>query len=203
MQEHKFHDFVSTSTNLINTFGSMQTFSDIAQGLSDSNRVGDKLVMNSLELNYWFQSNTSLPSTNQIILRVIVFIWKDDTVPTLADILANGVGVSPEVIMTGPLSHDRKVKRKLLYDKTFYRSGGLVSTAPGLAVTQGNAFWTVKHFLDLKKLPVPIRTINYQGGSVIGVNKVYQLVVSNIPVGVVAANAPNMYFYHRTNYVDG
>lgn len=216
MQEHKYRDFGSLIPRPIRADGLVQCLTDIPQGTRDIERIGDKIVINSIELNYWCASRPAIPDTNQVIMRFIVFIWNDDTSPSLANMLEGLTGnpppgpnagpiIPPEMIVMSPFDHDRKTKRKILWDHTYHQTGGLLVTAtlPLTLQSQGDIFFVKRQFLDLKKLPIAKRTINFEAGGTGGINKIWSITLSNIPTATSDANSPNMYHFHRVNYVDG
>ena len=84
----------------------------MAQGSGQNNRIGDKVTGTSLEMKYELFLSGLATQNPLNTTRVILFIWKDDTTPTVADILED-----PTYPSLSPFNHDKKVKRKILYDK--------------------------------------------------------------------------------------
>lgn len=184
MAEHKVHT-VSILNDSLNSpiyyTGRIYSLTDVAQGQTDSDRIGDKCTGTSLELRYIIQCGvmTAPIASYEFFLRVIIFIWKDDNAPGVNDILATNFAspIIQSFPMLFPFNHDRKVKRKILYNKVhtlvFDKGAGDygVSANP-------QPFTTV--FIPLTKLG-RLNVINYEGGTTDGINKIYIMLLSHLP----------------------
>jgi len=127
------------------------------------------------------------------ILRVIIFIWKDDTAPTTTTIVDPYPGIDSPIM---PLDHDRKVKRKILYDQThsFY-------TDQTNSLCQ-NSILTRRFCIPLTRLKMGMDTINYIGGSTTGVNNIYLLLISNQSTAAAPVSSWPVTVITRYNFVD-
>lgn len=183
--EHKYFDTQQSYTNFainpVLSAGKIDSLTEITQGQSDITRIGDKSTGLSLQMRLQVASVTIATSKHNYLFRVIIFIWKDDTTPLTADILDNnaGFGLSPLSFY----NHDKTIKRKILYDKT-YDFFTYVNTTPNiLSVHRPN--YTMIEYIPLTKLnggsggQKDLNVINFAGGTTTGVNKIYMLTISN------------------------
>lgn len=192
MAEHKYHDKADLLTP--NYSGIITDISAIAQGQTDTTRVGDKVILLSLQ----FKGVVTVPNPDigteiQQIIRVIYFIYKDDTTPVVGTIMES-TG-DPNAI-NSPFIHDRQVKRKVLYDKCFTVkslgtiAGGYTALSKPIAVSA---------YIPLTKLKNKLNTIHYEGGGTTGVNKIWMLVISD---SALSTGACSWRVYNRLNYID-
>lgn len=191
---------------MINHDGVCLPLSLVAQGSNAQQRNGDKVTGTSLEISY-----TSHPDSPGVILgylpqrvfitRVIIFVWKDDTVPTPSDILDTPIFTTlPAPI--GPLDHDRKVKRKLLYDKTHSQFADFSTIAgSGFLAGSDTPIITRRFSIDLTKLR-GTGVIHYQGSSLVAVNTIYVLLITNVSAVAAPLSGWNFEMSARYNYVD-
>jgi len=208
MQEKKYFDSASTANPDNN--GHIVSITDIPQGVTDITRVGDKLVVNSIELGYMLYKDpgTIVDSEWSFLImnvRIIVFVWYDDTNPTVGNILQMGrTGADAWQNVLSPFEHDKKVKRKILYDKMHTVAPGMVYN-PELVnyISQGRANVMKRIFIDLKSKNIAKRTINFEAGGTVGVNKIYVLILAENPSTVSGPVKTNSVLYTRVNFVDG
>lgn len=165
----------------------MTDLTAIPQGSSDSSRVGDKVTIRSLEARLRF---TWFTSADLLIVqyRIILFQWLDDTTPTADDIIDNLTETESDLVH--PFNHDKKVKRKILHEQmgstTWAATTGLENLAP-----------MFKIFIDFTKKKLSTRTVNYQAGGTVGVNKIYMLTLFTSDTNLCIFN-----MYTRINYID-
>lgn len=184
---------------------------DIPQGLIDSNRVGDKINMLSLEFRHgWFPSD-EIKIPQVYFFRVTIFAWFDDTTPSNRDIYEQSYGHIGELARVPgcwAYNHDRKVKRKILYDKSFSIAQQQVSFG---ASTQyysisDNVHGQEKVIIPLSKVLAKNNrnVVNYQNGTTAGVNKIYVLMTNNIDdLNIPAIFVPfSHYVQARINFID-
>jgi hypothetical protein len=110
--ETKFLD-TNTTSYTVTTTGSMQPISQIAQGLTSANRVGDSIRIQHIELRG--RVTVSTAATNSLV-RVMLVRDLDGygTAPTVADVLEVNASVG------APLSPERFQKRErfsILFDE--------------------------------------------------------------------------------------
>lgn len=176
--------------------GIMVDLCSVPQDVTDKSRIGDKLMMSSIEMRLiTYTINDFEPTETDGFMRFIIFKWFDDTIPTRDDILDAASG--PPFAVIAPFNHDKKVKRKILVDRTLTYTW---------YATKNQIHGTAKHirvYIDMKKRSKRMRQIDYQGGSTVGVGKVYVLLVSNIPTPYTPGNCTLGYnFFTRMNFTD-
>ena len=174
--------------------GQFWNMTDIAQGVTKNERIGDRICCSSCEITFnSYYPLAGAPDTLWI-WRFIVFVWKDDTVPTLGEILEDTTNPT-----LSPFNHDTKVKRKILYDKVFNQTFANTTRATeGVAVSVQNANISRKIIIP-SKMWRRYSSVYYQSISGGAVNNVYWLAVSEEGT---AANTWNMDVYSRINFVD-
>lgn len=152
----------------------MVDLTQVTQGTTDTSRIGDKIHIHSIEIRHRTYLKMNAPPTsdgqNQCIVRMILFQWKDDSVPTETDILEP---IGGNIYTISPYNHDRKVKRKVLFDRTFVISAQISATAGHEYAVRDQVM--IKKYISLKKLPGEGITVNYQAASTNGVNKIYMI----------------------------
>lgn len=176
----------SAPSSITTTVG-INTIMSIAVGQTDSTRIGDKVILTKIEGRMHF-TNTG-DATN--FVRVILFQWKESTVPTAADILLAGSSGTQDV---GSLyAHDTRSQFKILYDKILR----LVGNAAAATTPNTDLSILVLHPIIFgKKLLPNIQFI--AGSSTVCYNSVYLLTVSDS----TAAPHPSIYSSYKLNYRD-
>lgn len=204
--ETKFYDVIPSAEAVITYEGTMFELTDIEEGLTDISRIGNKVCGTSLQLRL----RAFLPTPSQIslvpgvLLRVIVFIWKDDTEPITQDILEGSPAIGKTVYAF--LNHTKKVKRKILLDTTMQLNyDNTLNSTNTLVITPGSGSSVhMEKYLPLNKLPDRLRTINFdpsEGDPTKGVNKIWMLVVADGNADTSSVG-PSFYFNARYNYTD-
>lgn len=204
--EHKYHDFIRQFDNITNPYVTntsiVEDLCNIPQGNSDVERIGDKVTLTSLELRLVSYPPINVLTQEAFEYRVTLFIWKDDTFPSAGDVyqVPGAGGEIQNLPSTWAWNHDKKVKRKIIYDKTFSMVTG--TNATNIISATPNAFnhyKTVIPFNGKKR-----NTIHYQSGLSTAVNKIYCIVTTSAPSGSVPATVipHNIYYNVRINYID-
>lgn len=191
--ERKFYDSpvtLSSAGNLLSLAGYMFVLTDMAQGAGTSNRIGDKCTGSSIEIRYLLYSPGAVTTVPFITFRLIIFIWKDDTVPIVGDIL-EAIGLSPPL---SPFNHDKRIKRKVLYDGTH------TQYLDNITKNSNNPNKFKKIILPLNKLRRGLNIVNFQSGTTVAVNHIYALMIAD------TANTANLTwtleFEGRYNFID-
>lgn len=134
----------------------------IAQGTTDTTRIGDEIKLHNIKMNFLVKGNTSANSYN--FLRVILFVWKLDTSlsgnPNLTNVL------SPALVggVSAPASqylHDNREDYQILWDKTYKVDSTLDNTTQSIV--------HIQKFRDLDHL----KGIQYILAGTTAINKVY------------------------------
>jgi len=171
----------------ITVTGQIISLTDVSQGMTDATRIGDKCTGTSLRIRVYSevpgQNSASSPKIYPdpyMNLRIIVFIWKDDTEPTADQIVDGTTLVNNDIKSLLPLNHDMKIKRKLLMDQN-YTASGLVTIAGNISSinTSYKLPVLIKKDVNLTKLKGGLNTINFQNGTLLGINKIYMLAIAN------------------------
>lgn len=148
----------------------------IPQNTTDTSRIGDKLMLNSIQYSFITTPVSTLGACiKHYIFRLVIFKWYDDTIPGWSSILQS-IGLPYENMTQGPFEHDRKVKRKILVNRTFVATQGQSS---GSVASTSNGFpCLMQGYVDLKKKSKRLREIHYEAGSTTGVGHLYYGILS-------------------------
>jgi len=177
--EFKWYDAFNTQVPFSNPNGpsTPQFFAldNIAQGVTQSERVGDKIKASSI-FGRMFFAETGTP-LQDIVVRMLLFIWKAPSAPTLAQIFQDPTQV------TSPLNRDFSMNIAILKDKSW-------------ALNNGHN--QVQHYKFHKKLWY---TNQYQSdtSNLTSRNGLYVVFNTNFPI---SANAPTLDYYFRLTYQD-
>lgn len=196
--EHKYYENGVTLApgggNQLDINGNLLALTDVAQGSGQNNRIGDKATGTSLELKYEIYFPGQLTTNPINTTRIIIFIWKDDTVPTVPDILED-----PNFPTLSPFNHDKKVKRKILYDKTINQYALFIPTAGQSLADSMRPSVTTSVYIPLGKLK-RYCNIYFQAGGIVAVNHIYCLMICD---NNGAANTTWVaQSYSRYNFID-
>jgi hypothetical protein len=176
--------FVDTgSSGSVDYSGTMLCVSQLAQGLTSTDRVGDSIKLQTIELRLLLAASAT--STNTIV-RVIMFRDLDGagTAPTPANVLET-VGSSHAPL--SPYKFNRRDRFGLLFDEVVTLQSVL---ATGLSSTV--IAWKVPHEGHVKYLGTTAASASDGKGSV------YLLLVSDL----TASNLPTFRSYARLEYTD-
>lgn len=186
----------------------------VPQGQTGATRIGDKVTGTSLRItaSTWPDPYYELADPNQwirswfhITWRMVIFIWKDDTTPVTKAELFVPVNIGHQQPIE-PYDIDFKVKSKILLDIIWNQHYDWTFTPDGAGdfhdyVTSANNLKFAKVFrINLTKLRRGMNTINYQGGTVTGVNNIYVWIQSNIvPEASATITQRKTWNYHLTS----
>lgn len=148
--------------------GQVDDLSTIVQGDDFNQRVGNEIDVKSIQMRYaikWKGSET--PTFTPNIIRVIVFYWKDSSVPAVLDVLNVASPLSA-------LNQDKTDLIKIVYDnmyvlnQLYYESG-----------TPANGFWADNSTCDkfYKKLNLRYK-YNGDVATVPNKNQLYMLYIA-------------------------
>jgi len=213
--EKKYYDIVFTALpggtgpgSPLSIGGSVFLLTAVPQGLTDQQRIGDKVTGTSLEVNY----NISPAAIAVIsgyypaklwVTRIIIFIWLDDTAPNPSDVTDISTFLSGGLTYPiAPLDHDRKVKRKVLYDKTHTQWCDFTNTTTGNYTACMLPSITRRFSIPLTKLRGKLDTINFQAATTTAVNHIYMLAYSNATVAAAPLSGWSFDVGMRYNYID-
>ena len=206
LNEKKFYDEFVTVTDA-NKDGAMFCLTDIPQGSSVITRVGDKVVMRNLivrgRIFYDWTDTTHRTSYGpEVRVRILIFIWKDDTDPDVDDLVDSSTSFFPIDACSFMLDHDRKVKRKLLWDHTYDIKNDAFGVSSYNPVYGTGSAADVKTYIDLSRIPLPLRTINFAASTLTGVNKIWMLIKADANARPGNYSGPQVRINTRLSYTD-
>lgn len=176
--ETKVRDIGSNANPLTPTNnGFLQSiFNGITVGTGDLNeRIGDEIAVHSIDLKALFHN----PTAGYEAIRIIVFKWKIEAAPNVADILQyNNMALSPTT-----LDSKKATQYTILSDRLVRNN----------ATGKEPAYWRYKH-----KFKIPLKVAYSAGGSLVLRNDIYILMLPTYSSGV-APTFDNMY---RARYKD-
>jgi len=177
-QERKFHVMQAFSAGL-DSDGFLFRFTDITQGISDTQRVGDSLKVISLNLSYLIENSST---TLALYARVIVFWDKQNQVTSAADLLQTTGSIQ---VINSYKAWDTRFRSNVLFDRVHKLS------MRGL----DNSIARVRTTLKVRK------HIQYiAGGAIADTGGLKMIVLSEEPAPAVNIG---MNYYARVQFVDG
>lgn len=192
--ELKHHDQPENRVEITNfNFGggnNMYNLTSIAQGLQDTQRVGDRIDLKSIFIRALFQFNLN-PQDRTPIIRLTLFQWKQDNqvvTPTAADIFQNPTAGIPGSILE-PLLLDKNKKYKKIFDKFF-----------PLSIYGGQDTKVIELFINKKFSSM----LEYGNAATTGMNQIYLMVNTSDNIGLQNnGERPLMTLRSRVRYLDG
>lgn len=169
-RETKYINFVQPGTAISNVPLAPQLICVIPQGLTDSQRDGDRIM---LKPRLYMTYNAVVGDATNYV-RFLVFQWKplNNPVPTAADVLLTGS--SGSIDFTSQYHHDARQLYKIMYDKVHRLAGnGSAATTPSTSIT------TIFQKVILK---IPAKQQQYDSAGVNHTNALYLVTVSDSAV---------------------
>lgn len=146
----------------------------------------------SLEVRFACYPPVSYSSQRFMVHRFVGFIWKEQcgagSEPALADVFDPNLSATSLVTHTlQPFNHNKKIARKILWDKSFcfFADGNLVS---GNWFTQTGTPIVKKFVINLTKLRRSINKINFQPATTVGRNHILFCIITNTAGESASAN---------------
>lgn len=172
----------SSASSSIDSSGNLWDISDIPQGLTDSNRVGDQVRVTDVELRY---SATVAASGVPVQLRVILLQWNDlydatTGLPTYDDILTSTYNATINACNSA-YNHDNRGTFRVLSDRTHSLSASNVTQAK---ITFRNVLRKIKF---------------HSGSTYYGTGKILLFMTSN---DITLSDRPVVSFVTHLNYTD-
>jgi len=193
LTEHKYFDLPVTGT-LASFEAAPISLTDVPAGTTDLTRIGDQVTGTSLDLTFSI-SAVSGATYESLYVRVIVFVWHDDSSPTIFNLLQSNNNL---YTILSPFDVDRAPKRHVLCDEHL---GPLSYAAVHYSTTPAIIH---RRRINLNSLPVSFRRIQYQGATITGIGKIYIAVIARDINFSQTATVPGSWFtlYSRYNYTD-
>jgi len=191
-QELKFQNYNQAPASITTTYTVTGAPYDIAQGITDSQRVGDSILWcGKIDLTIEVVNGLGATADAYNNLRFILFQWHPATTPTAASLLLSGPSSTQDVYSN--YNHDNRQMYKVLLDKVFVTSGGGVSaTVPWGA---GSVKYRRFH-VSTKKLT---KHVQYTAGGSTATNRLYVMFASDSAL----ATHPTMLYSSKVFYRDG
>lgn len=174
-QELKYYD--ETLSDFIDYNGAVYCLTDMAQGLGDSQRVGDKISIKSMLIR-----GTLAEADLRNIIRIIIFQWypvDSASAPVPAQIL-QAIGTWGIV---SPYIHDTRNQFGILVDKMYNLN---TSSTP------------YRPFEIRVPLKYAKKSVNFNAAGLFGSNHICALVITDSS----ASTHPTVSFYTRVYYTD-
>jgi len=200
LAERKYFETIEVYTggDAVDWNGTIEVLTLLPQGTTDHSRIGDKCTGTSLEFMWDFKPSLTNYTTikAQIMLRIILFIWKDEVVPTPGDLLHLAVVGGTDMAPLAPFHHDKRIARKILWD-----SGPM----PFFFSVQSQIVWQMaragKQVINLVNRGKD-RVINFWGGtSATATNHIYACYITNADQSV-SNTTWQLNAYSRYNFQD-
>jgi len=184
MADKKYFDVANSGTNFSNTSGvQLIDLSGIAEGASDSQRVGTQITLRSLKLRFRIYGNTSISGNTPI--RLIVGCWNDfiSSSPASSALVTN---ITNNSIIAPYVRSQLQAKKWIpMYDRSFLIANSDEQIS-GKIIT-----------LNFKGKTLPKKTVHYTPGSVPDHN--YFFWITNDITGVTL---PGYQLYGRVTWTD-
>lgn len=173
-QEKKYHPFSGTSQ--ITNAGYLLDFTVIAQGNTDTTRVGDMIYLKSLQFGVEF---VRADSTNTF--RMVLFQWKPPSSNATNPPLMSDILLDTTYPWISPYNHDQRKNYKILLDRRITLDSDDGTRSYRFSITRGFA-----------------RQVQYIGGTSVGNNNLYGYIVSDSS----AASHPGIFWSGKVNFTD-
>lgn len=177
--ELKYNFNSSATTAITNTYTISGVPFDIAQGVTDTQRVGDRLTWcGNLEIN--LQVLNGQGATGDIFnnLRVIVFQWHPNQTPTAALLLLNGPSGVPDIYSV--FNHDNRQMYTVVHDRVYKTVGNAnAATTPNTnMISTGVRRYKIN--LRKKRYPSPFQSeVQFVAGGATATNRMFVALVSD------------------------
>lgn len=187
--ELKYHSKVLYSGVVpSNGAGTNSSICDVAQGQTDTTRVGDALTLKSLEFRYTVRCAGVTPDFFNFV-RVIVFQWNQNTVPTAPDIMDQVITTDYESFY----NHDNRSIYKIMYDRTHFLSG---AGPAGVVNPQTSNF---AHGVVKFMYRFPRKRVNFIAATTTPIHGLYMIALSDS----TASPQPTLVMNSKITYSDG
>lgn len=191
--ELKYLPFSSgAATTISSTMSISNTPFQIAQGVTDTDRVGDSVnLTGSICFRFNIVNGIGATGDEYNNMRVTFVQWHPNSTPAAADIFINGPSGVADVY--SQFNHDKRQMYKVLYDKVYATVGNAnAAQTPGTSALQTGV---ITDYVSLKKA---VKHIQYAGGGVTGTNLIYICLVSDSAL----ATHPNITYTTKLFYRD-
>lgn len=178
-EELKISD--TTINTTIDNTGTLFDLTDMAQGVTEANRVGNKCAPKWIDVRL-----SCLPADGRQIMRFVLFQWHADDgshAPAATDILQAGLVTSGTYAVYAGLNNDDRALFRVLADWSY-------------AMTLGEC--DSNFTLVVKRVKAAMRQIEFNGTLTTGTEKLYLLAISDS----AAVSHPSLTGVVRVHYAD-
>lgn len=181
LSETKYYDKIDQATAVDFAGTNLTLLTDVTQGTSDLQRVGDKLTIRGMRIRFTFSV-----ADNYNIIRMILFQWipSNNLLGPVPGYVLSATYLSTSRATEAPYTHDYKSQMIILWDKTI-----------NLALNQSNQ---AKYINKKVKLKFAKKRINFVAGTTAASNHIFLLLVSDSG----AVPHPGVSFVSRLWYDD-
>jgi len=164
----------------------------VPQGITDSTRIGDELLWQSIKMRFEIVNSLGVGSDTYNNFRVCIFQWHPNSTPAATDVFIPGPTGVPDCWST--YGHDRRHEFTIIYDEIFKTVGNAqAATTPNTsAITTGVQDRAVSLRFAKKKC-------SFVGAGVTATNLFYLALVSDSS----AIPHPSITYQMKTFYRDG
>lgn len=194
-QELKYVYFTAAATAVNSTplFAAGQF--DVAQGVTDQDRIGDSIDWcGTTELRIQVVNGQGATADTYNNVRLIVFQWHPNSVPVAANLLLNGPSGAPDIYSA--LNHDNRQQYLVLFDKTWKTVGPSNNTLVQGPNTNATTTGIMHYRISLKRAT---KHVQYVAGSLTATNRLWTMFVSDSAL----ATHPSVAYTFKSFYRDG
>lgn len=185
--ETKFFPYAATSFAVISTPILDNSWAQVPQGDSDTQRNGDHIMWKKLRFRYQLLAGDT---TN--LVRIIIFQWHPSSTPVPNAILLTGPSGGADVYSC--LNQDTRQMYKIIYDKTHSLVG---NGTPNFPVTSVSQTFVNRQF-SLSKCQ---KNVQFNAGTTVSTNTIYLMFLSDsAPMSIIH---PSMVYTSMLWYKDG
>lgn len=177
----------------------------IPQNVSETSRIGDVVTGTSMEVRF----NSFLPVDYAAVRfyhsRFIGFVWKEQSgtgsEPGIADILdPNWTGATSTLKPLQPFNHNKKVSRKILWDKQWCAYADGDSSVTNWTGVGGSGVAKVGKFvINLTKLKNGLNKVYFNPATTVARNHIYAMFITNC---AALSTSPNFATQVKYTFVD-
>lgn len=171
--------------------GVFYPITDIVVGPGDSQRIGDSVMLaGRIDLKVNFQLAAGALADNTNLVRVFLFQWHPNSVPTANNLFLPGASGAVDIYSL--YSHDNRQLFNVFFDKTFKLVGNaLTANTPN----------TTDTLTDIMTFKIPLsklaKKVQFVGGGLGGTNKIYMGFISDSGVPPHPAHSFSLKLVYR------
>lgn len=202
MSEHKYFLTSVAKTDAVLTDTPPFSLTLIPPGIDEISRIGDVVTCTSLECRYIHFGPRSYSAQRFTQSRFIGFVWKDDTVPGIADLMDTIYPISnAQIRCLLPLNHQKKVSRKILWDFQLAEFHDGLSPSNWQALSGNGMAKCGRFVINLTKLKGGLNQVHFNPSLTTGRNHIYAMILCNTNGGATNGGT-NFQMQYKVTFVD-